>query len=352
MEKRYQVFVSSTYDDLIEERQEVMHALLELDCIPSGMELFPAADDDQWSIIQQVIDDCDYYLVIIAGRYGSRGQSGKSYTQMEYEYAVSKAKPIIAFLHKSPQLIPAIRTEATDLGKAALAEFRFLVEQKLCKHWSSASELGSVVSRSLIKLIKMKPDVGWVRADLVPDETASREILRLKKRVEELEQTIEHMRSEPPKGTETLLQGDDAIDLWYDCKLDTNVSSELDYYATFRTTWNDIFAVMAPLMIDKASEIELKRALDDWIYHNVIDNLYKENQDATHFYNISLYREGFNTVKVQMRALGLIRKSDRPKGIKDSATYWTLTPYGDDLMTKLVALKAIQNEELLMQNGA
>ena len=41
-EKRYQVFVSSTYEDLQEERREVMQALLELDCIPAGMELFPA----------------------------------------------------------------------------------------------------------------------------------------------------------------------------------------------------------------------------------------------------------------------------------------------------------------------
>jgi hypothetical protein len=47
MEKKYQVFVSSTYRDLSEERQEVMQALLELDCIPVGMELFPATDDDQ-----------------------------------------------------------------------------------------------------------------------------------------------------------------------------------------------------------------------------------------------------------------------------------------------------------------
>ncbi len=50
MEKKYQVFVSSTYKDLSEERQEVMQALLELDCIPVGMELFPAADDDQWTL--------------------------------------------------------------------------------------------------------------------------------------------------------------------------------------------------------------------------------------------------------------------------------------------------------------
>src|ERR1039458_2608296 len=95
MDKRYQVFVSSTYGDLRDERQEVMKALLELACIPSGMDLFPAADEDQWSLIKRVIDDCDYYIVIIAGRYGSIGPDGKSYTQMEYEYATSSKKPVI-----------------------------------------------------------------------------------------------------------------------------------------------------------------------------------------------------------------------------------------------------------------
>ena len=80
MEKRYQVFVSSTYEDLREERQEVMHALLELDCIPSGMELFPAANEDQWTLIKKVIDECDYYLIISGGPYGSLGPAGLSYT--------------------------------------------------------------------------------------------------------------------------------------------------------------------------------------------------------------------------------------------------------------------------------
>src|SRR5215471_1967381 len=115
--KRYQVFVSSTYQDLQEERQEVMQALLELDCIPSGMELFPAADEDQWSLIKKVIDDCDYYLVIIGGRYGSLGDDGKSYTQMEYEYALSKGKPIIAFLHAEPGKIESAKTEKTEHGR-------------------------------------------------------------------------------------------------------------------------------------------------------------------------------------------------------------------------------------------
>jgi hypothetical protein len=59
---RYQVFVSSTYRDLQQERQQVMQALLELDCIPAGMELFPATDDDQWTLIKKVIDNSDYYV--------------------------------------------------------------------------------------------------------------------------------------------------------------------------------------------------------------------------------------------------------------------------------------------------
>jgi hypothetical protein len=67
MEKRYQVFVSSTYADLKEERSRVIQTLMEMDCIPSGMELFPAADEEQWEFIKRVIDDCDYYLLIIGG---------------------------------------------------------------------------------------------------------------------------------------------------------------------------------------------------------------------------------------------------------------------------------------------
>ena len=100
MEKRYQVFISSTYADLQEERQEVMQALLELDCIPAGMELFPAANEDQWTLIKRVIDDCDYYMVIVAGRYGTVGPDGVSYTEMEYRYALEQEKPIIGFLRR------------------------------------------------------------------------------------------------------------------------------------------------------------------------------------------------------------------------------------------------------------
>ncbi len=147
MEKRYQVFVSSTYEDLQEERQQVMHALLELDCIPSGMELFPAANESQWSLIQRVIQDCDYYVLILAGRYGSCGKDGLGYTEQEYRYALSIDNPTISCLHKDLGIIQAKKCEQTESGKRKLGEFRSLVKEKLCKYWSTPDELGSVVSR-------------------------------------------------------------------------------------------------------------------------------------------------------------------------------------------------------------
>jgi hypothetical protein len=111
MDKRYQVFVSSTYADLKEERQRVMQTLMEADCIPAGMELFPAADEEQFAFIKKVIDDCDYYLIIIGGRYGSTTADGISYTEKEYDYAVSLGLKVIALIHENPDLIPSGKSE-------------------------------------------------------------------------------------------------------------------------------------------------------------------------------------------------------------------------------------------------
>ena len=191
--KRYQVFVSSTFEDLQSERQHVIQALLELDCIPAGMELFPAADDDQWSLIKNVIDDSDYYVLIVGGRYGSIGPTGKSYTEMEYSYAIEIGKPVLAFLHASPGDLPSSKVESDSSARAQLEQFRALVRQKHCRTWHSPAELGGIVSRSLVQAIKHRPAVGWVKADQ-PNEATLRELLELRKRVDDAEgRATEHV---------------------------------------------------------------------------------------------------------------------------------------------------------------
>lgn len=107
-EKRFQVFVSSTYLDLADERRAVVETLLELDAFPAGMELFPATDDDAWTLIESVIEDSDYYLLIVGGKYGSIDPDlDVSYTEREYDTAVRFGKPVMAFLHGKPDQLTA-----------------------------------------------------------------------------------------------------------------------------------------------------------------------------------------------------------------------------------------------------
>jgi hypothetical protein len=341
MDKRYQVFVSSTYEDLREERQEVMQALLELDSIPSGMELFPAANEDQWTLIKGVIDDCDYYLVVIGGRYGSVGPAGISYTQMEYEYAVAQGKPVIAFLHKDPGALPAKKCEKTPEGKEKLDAFRDLAQEKMCRYWTSSADLGSVVSRSLVKLIKTHPAVGWVRADLLPDQSTAEEMLRLRKRIEELENSL----GTSPAGTEHLSQGDDSIELNFSFgafKDSKSYAAEAKYRHTFHATWNELFAAVSPLLIDEASDGIMKQGLDGFVAERNTPIL-QENDSLKNFTlkGFSLLQEDFDTVKVQLLALKLISKSTKKKtrSVSDRNAYWMLTPYGESIMISLRAIK-------------
>jgi hypothetical protein len=340
-EKRYQVFVSSTFSDLQDERQEVIQALLELDCIPAGMELFPAANEDQWTLIKRVIDDCDYYLVVVAGRYGSIGPDGTSYTEMEYKYAVERGKPVMAFLHEAPGKIASERTETSAEKRSKLEAFRALLQKKHCRYWDSPADLGSKVSRSLIKMIRENPAVGWVKADQIPDE-ASAEILSLRHRVDELVGELERARTSAPEGTESLAKGDDPcpLNFRFQAGTDDDWTEDPQYGIQMETTWNKIFAAVAPLMIDEASEGQLKKGVETFIAYEFTDDLQKTKKlKGSTLHDFVIDEADYQTIKVQLRALGLITKSTKQRSLRDTGTYWTLTPYGDATMTRLRAIR-------------
>lgn len=341
MDKRYQVFVSSTFRDLEEERQEVMHALLELDCLPAGMELFPAANDSQWDLIKKVIDDSDYYILIIGGRYGSIGPEGYSYTEMEYRYALSVDKPTIAFLHRDPGNIVASKSEDTEEGRRKLADFRAVVEKKLCKHWTSPQDLGSVVSRSLIQLIKSNPAVGWVRASEVADRETTAELLRLRRQIDEMEEELKSARTTAPKGTEAFAQGEEALTIDYGYTARLPGFTDRQFKDELAITWDDIFAFTAPIMIDEADENSIKDALNDQIRAITLSKLERRDDlKGSRIINFRINEDDFHTIKIQLRALGLIVKSQKQRSVKNTGTYWTLTPYGDEVMTRLRAIPA------------
>jgi hypothetical protein len=318
-----------------------MQALLELDCIPVGMELFPAADDDQWTLIKRLIDDCDYYILIVGGRYGSVNSEGISYTQMEYEYAIEKGIPVISFLHKKPDDIPVGKSESEKALKKKLEDFKKIAQQKMCKYYESPLELGSVVSRSLVRLIKDKPQPGWVKATYLPSEDSTKEILELTKQVENLKIELEKTKTKAPEGTELLSQGEDKIELNFKFKAQGDWETGHEYYNyTAKLSWNEIFGDISPLMIDETAErpirIKINELLRNKTYEELLKKVKKDKRTPTEF---SIHDTDYQTIKIQLRALNLIMESIRKRGVRDTTTYWTLTPYGDTVMTRLRAIK-------------
>ena len=167
-EKRYQFFISSTYDDLKEERQEILNVILRLNHIPAGMEFFSAVDQEQLDFIRGIIDESDYYVLILAARYGSVDDDGISYTEREYDYAVSKGKKVIALVHANPDKIEREKTDKDENLFKKLIKFRNKVKKgRLVSFWENTTELVSKFQSSLVQTIKLYPEIGWMRGDSV-----------------------------------------------------------------------------------------------------------------------------------------------------------------------------------------
>lgn len=322
MDKKYQVFVSSTYEDLQEERKKVMEALLQMNCFPVGMEYFNASDDSQWEVIKSLIRECDYYVLIIAGRYGSiEEESGKSYTQKEFEYAIEQGVPVISFVHKRPDSLPAAKYEQESLKREKLEKFKSCIKKKLCKFWENADELSSQVILSLNSLIKSHPRTGWVKADEVSSAEANKELISLRKENDLLKSKIRALSFQIPEGTERYKQGEDKFTIHYthDYEL-LSYENEAKIYKK-EVSWNEIFLSISTLLLSPTYE--------NTMYSEMTKNLLGEHFD--------IINDDFQTILIQLMALKLIA-TDTIK-VDGIYTYWILTEYGKNVMVNLRAQK-------------
>jgi hypothetical protein len=346
MDRRYQVFVSSTYQDLIPERSEVMQALLELDCIPAGMELFPSANEEQWNWIKKVIDESDYYIVIVAGRYGSVSEiTGLSYTEMEYRYAIETNKPVITFLHEDISKIEAGKSESSPDFRKKLQDFRNLCKKKLCKTWSNPSDLGAKASRSITQLIKHEPAIGWIRADqLNVDRTE--EVLSLTKQVEDLKKKLEKFEGLSSRASAGLSFGVDQVDISFDYEIYEMSTSKSGrkypkragvFENSVELTWDEIFFCLAPELISSFGEGQAKILFSTLVRDRCIDELMKTHGNSS-ITNLAILKKSFDQIKVQFLALGLIMIKQETSSYYNR-NLWSITPQGKEYMLKKMAIK-------------
>jgi nucleoside 2-deoxyribosyltransferase len=342
VDKRYQVFVSSTFTDLVEERRAVMQALLEQDCIPAGMELFVASDQNSWELIEGVIDDCDYYVVIVGARYGSLTDAGISFTEREYDYAVARGIPVLGFIHANPDKIEIGKGEKTDEGKEKLAAFIEKVRRKHVKTFASTGELAAVVGASIAREMKRAPGIGWVRGDLAMTPETAAEMSELRARIAELELGKVQADAEASSGlladTSDLAQGDDEAEVPYDLGYSEYGRFEVTHEGSEDIPWDEIFKTLGPIMIDEANEAALRSRLNDLVLNRLAetDQLPDDIPGAP---AVRVQDVVFDRIKVQFRALNLIDKGSKRRPVSDRQTYWRLTESGDRYLATLIAVR-------------
>ncbi|MDB2108915.1 DUF4062 domain-containing protein [Clostridium paraputrificum] len=297
MDKRYQVFISSTFADLEEERKEVMEAILSLDCFPAGMEMFPAVDIEQFEYIKTIIDQSDYYVLVIAGRYGSLADDGKSFTEKEYEYARERGIPVLVFAKKDIENIPASHTDNNPVLKAKLLEFRDnAMKNRLSKFWDDKMELKYRVHDSLSKAFKMNPRDGWIKGNMPIDRETLVELDRLRKEKELLERELNDLKLkvQAKKEEEKICQGDDLFQIPYKYSIDGEVTYG---NSTITMSWDDLFMILAERIKDNEFwAIDIKEEIEDSIRKF-------ENAD---FDYICISNRTFDIIKYQLEALELI----------------------------------------------
>lgn len=259
---------------------------MEMDCIPAGMELFPATDEEQWLFIQKIIDDSDYYILILGGRYGSMTADGVSYTEKEFDYAIEKGIKVIALIHGEPGKLPVEKSEMDPAVREKLEVFREKAATgRLVKFWTSADQLSGLVATSLLKTIKTFPAVGWVRADQVADNTKLlKQINDLRNINEKQKKDIEEMSLIFP---EDIACGDDIILIKYRI-----YSANYDLQVSI----NELFKVIGSSLMIEAGTLKLK--------NNLINLISKSDRYA--YGLIEIDNEALAAALCQLEALGLI----------------------------------------------
>jgi hypothetical protein len=318
---KYQIFLSSTYEDLRDERDQVIKAVLEMGHIPVGMEMFSAADEEQWQIISRHIDESDYYVVIVAQRLGSLTPEGISYTRKEYEYARSKGIPCLGFIIDEAAKWPANQVDKDSAKKADLDSFKALVREKPVSSWTTAEDLHGKVSIALMKAFTAQPREGWVRASSLMGPEAATELIRLSAENAALRKQVAASEEAAANDHRTRIR--ELVR-----KLDAAKRTP-SYRLTPRDPWlNDAEVSLFAAFDLLGPELVVERSIP--ALASTLAMQLRTDKSNTQWDIVALNQ--MNVIMADLMTLGVVQPSDRKHPVSDKDEYWTLTPLGVELL--------------------
>lgn len=326
--KKYQIFVSSTYEDLKEERKAVIEQILNMGHLPVGMELFVASDDEQFEYIKRIINNCDYYVLILGGRYGSISHNtGISYTEMEYNYAVEKNIPVLVFPYIDIDKLPV---KKKDKNLTKITNFiNKATGSRVRKAWENKDNLCINVMNSLYKNFEENPQSGWIRPDEYDNSKLLNEINELRKHNLELEKTVSEYKKQLAPKVANIADMDEMFEFHY--KYSTKNTTG---YSSIKVTWNDIFSYVAPNLISP---------LFADFFKNEFDLNFIKKHSSYNYINIYINEDDVNTVKIQLYSYGLINIYTAQSINKGLNEYIKITNKGLQYLQEIKTVKTVKN---------
>ncbi|QGM45546.1 DUF4062 domain-containing protein [Methylocystis heyeri] len=330
MNKRYQIFVSSTYVDLKEERERVIYELTKTGLIAVGMEQFRATDEEQMEYIRPQIDDTDYYILIIKGRYGSLAPDGLSYTHKEYLYARKKGIPVHAFLYKDINNLKFGEMDNSVDLIDKLNKFRDeLSSQRIVDFWETTDDLVWKVKDSINSSIRRRPGIGWIRGDQAMDLNVYKELEAARKTIDQLRNQVtqsENAAVSFPKDTSS------GADL-YNIRCVSFLNGREYENFSFSMSWDEIFMFFIEHIYIEKPEDNIMGLLSQ----HIINKKYGNSQDIS-TNQASLRLEEFTQIRTQLEFLGLIEAITKDTGI-GKRLHWRLTDKGRKYIGQLTAIR-------------
>lgn len=315
----YQIFVSSTFQDLEKEREAVLNAILKLNQFPAGMELFPATNDTAWKHIEKVVKDSDYYVLIIGGKYGSIEKgSGVSYTEKEYDFAISQNIPVLAFTYSDEESIPYGKIEKNKGAREKLKKFKQKVGSKHhWNHWKTLDELKAGVISSLSQAFESFPQRGWVKS-------IDTEKIELQDKYDKLEKQFSNSQKEIKKLRHSLSNTENFKLL---SQADDRIIIEIRSYPENEETdvsWNELFSAIGHNLMKTAKihHYDMKGIIEDYILTKTIAE--REYSPYTRPFKNEIYESTIEQITHQFIALDFVRISFDRNGHH----FWNLTDKG------------------------
>jgi hypothetical protein len=321
-DKRYQVFISSTYEDLKEERRAVEQTIIRAGDFPVGMEAFPAADEEQFEFIKTIISQCDYYVLIVAGRYGTLAPDGKSYTEKEYDYAVEMGVPVLVMLRDEREVLPANKTENDPEKRDKLDGFIITVSVgRLRKGWTTTDGLKLAIREALDHAKATKHRYGWIRGNQSASTETLQSLISLQQENEKLKKLVRD--SKPDVAVPENLAGLDCPISLTGKYVRTPPGGSRAFTGPFavNTSLGEIFELLAPHLMSPKTDHDVRSLISECVWTRWNPG----NSNGRAFLTAD---EIFQTIKIQLMALNLVIVAS-PNSVGDgSPLFWSLTDLG------------------------